>query len=196
MWDPSRHLHSNPPSLPRAGLGQGAPVTAGSGTIRDGIHWRYCYARRVLQQHPKAPVRIRYPVCCECVKLLSDTAPASGNWFLHGTRVCFSRGEDPGCLFAVTSHRGLCSNGSVARESAPCTVEKAMVLLGFTPVGFVLLWQNWDGMDGIGWMGSHPFPWAAVAFGWGIKQARTSPAEVKKNVRKNLGHLSRTNDPS
>lgn len=24
VWDPSRHLHSNPPSLPRAGLGTGS----------------------------------------------------------------------------------------------------------------------------------------------------------------------------
>lgn len=34
VWDPSRHLHSNP----EQGLGQGAPVTPGSGTIRNGIH--------------------------------------------------------------------------------------------------------------------------------------------------------------
>lgn len=72
----------------------------------------------------------------------------------------------------VTSHGSDPTKGSVptgvsAQESTPCPVEKAMELLVASfPFGLFCY-----GRIGMGWMGFHPFPWAAVAFGWGMKYA-------------------------
>lgn len=113
----------------------------------------------MLQQHPKAPARIRYPVCWECVKLLSDTAPASANstgfskehvfqpWGAPRGPLCF---EGHCHLPRLRPHQGLCSNGSVSSGINSLPRGKSHgTSCGFVSVRFVLLWQNWDGMDGI-----------------------------------------------
>lgn len=148
MWDPSRHLHSNPPSLPRAGLGQGAPVTAGSGTIRDGIHWRYCYARRVLQQHPKAPVRIRYPVLGVCKAAVRHSpclwklvSPRNTCLFQQrgGPRVSLCCHLPPRALFQRERHSGI-SSLHRGKSHGTSWLHSCCVCFAVAELG----WDGWD----------------------------------------------------
>lgn len=123
-----------------------------------------------------------------CKTAVTHTAPASGDstgfskehvfqqW--GGSRVSLCCHLPLLCPHQKDLFQRECELGN----QLPAPWKKAMVFLVFTCIWFVLLWQNWDGMDGIS-----SLPMGSSVLWLGDERSMNFPSKSQEKCQRELG---------